>query len=218
VRAILALGALLTPSAVAAQDLSGQQVREVGQRYATCVIRRAPNEARRFLVVPGKRPPVIGDCLNEAARGMGNEMRFPGAMYRYAMAEALIVRDYTAGLPDGVAAATPPAREEPETLDEAKLPKGKRGEEVRQRFVRAQGFHVLDTLTECVARTNPQGSLALLKTGLGNTGETAAFAALKPAIAGCLPPGQTVNFNRTVLRGSLAFNLYRLAYAVRPVA
>lgn len=215
---ILALTALVAPAVAAAQDYSPQQVREVGQRYATCVIRRAPGEARRFLVVPDRRPPVIGDCLNEAAKSMGTEMRFPGAMYRYAMAEALIVRDYATGLPAGIAQAAPPPREEPEPLDEAKLPKGKRAAAIRQRFAQAQGFRVLDTLTECVARANPDAALAVVRSGLGDAAETVAFTTLKPTIGACLPPGQTVNFNRSVLRGSLAYNLYRLAYAARPAA
>jgi len=215
----LAIATAATLSTVAAAaDYSPQEVREVSQRYAACVIKRSPGEARRFVVESERRAPVIGDCLNEAMRGFGAEMRFPPATYRYAMAEALIVRDYAAGVPQGIATAAALTHEGPDPLDETRVPKGKRGVAMRDRHRQAQGFAAMDVFTDCVVRANPQGSLALVKAGLGNPGETAAFTTLKPALAGCLPPGNTINFNRSVLRGSLAYNLYRMSYAVRPVA
>ena len=209
--------ALLT---TAAQDegFTDKQVRAIAAGYATCVIKSSAGRARRFVVGEDAPPPIIGSCLNQAARTSGGAMRFPPAMYRYAMAEALVVRDYPAGVPDGVAAAPEIERPALEPLDEAKLPKDpKRAAEIRERFARSQGFRVLDILTDCVVRREPAASYALVRAPLDTPAETEAFGRLKTAIGQCLPQGETVRMNRAVLRGSLAANLYRLSHAVRPV-
>lgn len=209
--------ALLT---TAAQDdgFTDKQVRAIAAGYATCVIKSSAGRARRFVVGEDAPPPIIGSCLNQAARMSGGEMRFPAAMYRYAMAEALVVRDYPAGVPDGIAEA--PAIERPplDPLDEAKLPKSaKRAAEARERHARGEGFRVLDIVTDCVVRREPAAAYALVRAPLDTPAETAAFGRLKTAIGQCLPQGETVRMNRSVLRGSVAANLYRLSHAVRPV-
>lgn len=47
----------------------------------------------------------------------------------------------------------------------------------------------------------------------GRSAELAAMQSVAPAIATCLPAGQTFGFDRMTLRGSLAVAYYRLASA-----
>ena len=67
---------------------------------------------------------------------------------------------------------------------------------------------------ECVVRTDPSGSHALLMTQVVSPEETAALKAVVPAFSSCVPAQRTLSFDKTVIRGAVALNYYRLAKAL----
>ena len=76
-----------------------------------------------------------------------------------------------------------------------------------------QGFSYLSRYGECVVRADPAGSRALLAAKPETPEEASRFAALRLALATCLPEGHTLEFGKLALRGTIAVNYYRLAKA-----
>jgi hypothetical protein len=68
---------------------------------------------------------------------------------------------------------------------------------------------------ECIVRADTAGAKALLLATPDSADEAARFAALGPSLSRCLPEGTTLRFGKVTLRGSVAINYYRLAYAAR---
>jgi hypothetical protein len=68
---------------------------------------------------------------------------------------------------------------------------------------------------ECTARTNLSGVMALLATEVGSAEERAAFTAVRPSVAGCVPAEVTFQVSRLLIRGYLAEGAYRNALAAR---
>ena len=215
--AIMAAG--LGTAALAADDAKeASRIRTIAARYATCVIARSSTNARRFVLEQG-RPPVDENCLAIANRGEGVQMTFPGQHYRYALAQALLVRDFPNGVPTDIAAAPVAQQDAPPPLDETKLPKNaKKATAIRDSFARHRSFWAMDRLGDCIARTKPVAAYALVQSGIDTPAERTAFEQLKPAIAECLDLDGTVRFAPGTLRGSVALNLYRLAYSVKKPA
>ena len=63
---------------------------------------------------------------------------------------------------------------------------------------------------DCLVRANPQGSLALLRSGRGSADEASAINGLSGNIAACVPAGQLLKLKRTDLRLVVAEPLYHL--------
>ena len=66
---------------------------------------------------------------------------------------------------------------------------------------------------ECVARTDPVGSRLWILTPADSDEETSRIKVIMPAFSRCLEPGSTIKFGREQLRGAVALNYSRLAYA-----
>ena len=214
--ALFALG-LATAAAAAAADSAGEdrRVREIASRYASCIIASSPGRARQYLMERGQAP-IDGGCLVSATRGVGGAMRFPAERYRYALAGALLTRDYPAGIPAEVGNAPALSHEAPAPLDEARLPRNaKRAEAARAACGRRRAVWIMDQLGDCTARSNPAAAYALARSEVGSPAERAAFDALKLAIGGCLNREGTVRFAPGTLRGAIELNLYRLAYSLK---
>ncbi len=67
----------------------------------------------------------------------------------------------------------------------------------------------LRTLGNCVVRTDPAISHAVVMSRAYSKGEAALIGSLKKVIGGCIPEGATVRFSRTMLRGALGEALYK---------
>ena len=65
----------------------------------------------------------------------------------------------------------------------------------------------------CVAKANRAGVASLLSTDAATPEEKAAYAALVPAIGGCLPAGVQLRMHRMLMRGYIAEGAYRAAAA-----
>jgi hypothetical protein len=128
------------------------------------------------------------------------------------LADALVRKDL-ADSPANTFAASPPLPRVALTSDPFRPPPGKRAsarelEELADS--RRQAFFDADmaVIGECVARTAPQYSHALLMTEVGSPEESARFALLLRAFGECMPTGRTADLEA---RGPIALSYYRLA-------
>jgi hypothetical protein len=205
--------------------MSNQETREVFARYTTCVVKaRAKDAAEVVLSTIGNEqiihnyPRVVTpDCLSA-----GQQLAMPGDFLRYGLAEALVRREFSAGLPPDIGRAAPLAHFQIDETDYQPKP-GKKANarqlaEFAKRRQAALAFRALSQYGECVVRADPAGALRLVLSKSRPTEEGLAFAALRQPLSECIPVGQTVAFSRISLRGTIAMNLYRLAKAPRITA
>lgn len=219
---------LASGSAVDAKEFSTAEIREVSKNYADCVVKRRYELARNAVVSNANngeiakdyRKLIIGDCLVKANKGNGARMKFGGDHYRYALAEALIRHDFpepSLTTVEGLAKLThlPTPTSPPDVTGYKKS----KAEKVLAAYQSSKLITSLSQYGECVVRLAPVDSHALLMTDTDTAGEAAAFAKLQPTLGDCLAGDGTVKFGKSVLRGSIAINYYRLAYAAsHPVA
>ena len=230
-RSLLAMTLLMTASFAAAQsDYSTAETRALMHSYARCVVDKRPAKAAEAIlrnadnstILREYRSVVIGECLASLVKRT-TEMRFGGDLYRYALADALVSREF-AGQPvpdlDRVARL---GHREPGAAPAPVAPNGKRlskrkYEAALKEYHEDVAYSFLSKYGECVVRAGPAGSKALLMTTPDSAPEALAFKALQPALARCLAEGQTLAFGKVALRGTIAINYYRLAHAARVLA
>src|SRR3546814_1008467 len=70
---------------------------------------------------------------------------------------------------------------------------------------------IFNEVGACVVTATPGETAALFQTERGSEAEKAAFAALTPTLAGCLPPKIELRISKFELRGYLAEAAYRYA-------
>jgi hypothetical protein len=230
-RSVLVLAPLATvtfaqPSAADPYtEFSPKETRQIAYEYAQCVVGRhfasasaaTLSDIDNNAMISAHRDLIDGECLVNAMHG-GAQMRFPGDLYRYALADALFARELAAA-PVIDPSNTPPLQRRSPPDPPAPLPpnasKGAKAkyQEALKNFDEEQSFRALGEYGECVVRNNAAAAKALLLTHVETAGEAAAFDALRPALAECLPVGKTLAFGKLVLRGTIAVNYYRLAHA-----
>ena len=229
----LLLGAVLAaclPAPAAAQsnsDFSTKETRELTHDYARCVVASRAAKASEVILANLDNSAILRDysslivreCLAREVM-LPVRMRFGGDLYRYALADALVAREFADQPVPDLSAVPRLTHRDPGPAPSATLPNGKRVkkrdyETARHRHAAATAYAWLSRYGECVVRVDAASSLALLVTKPDSPAETAAFAALKPALARCLPEGETLKFGKVALRGSVAINYYRLAHAAR---
>jgi hypothetical protein len=236
-RPLLAAGgaALLAWAAAAGaapedREFSTRETRAVMHAYARCVVARQPHKAAEAILANADEGEIlhhysdliISDCLAIKTADTV-EMRFKGDLYAYALAEALFGREFAAQPVPALDAVPLLAHREPGAEPQTTDSKGKRLPERKYRealenYQRRVVFSFLSKYGECIVRFAPSESKALLLTPPDSDGETAAFGRLQPALSNCMPVGRTIRFGRVALRGGIAINYYRLAYAARPAA
>ena len=218
----LLVTALVAASTAATAKLTDPEARRVMLDFATCAAKQSPNEAESVLLSQVNNEDIIRHhpkIITPSCLKLGGELSMPGDHFRYALAEAMIRREYPAGLPADIARAMPlvhfdvkPENYQPEP---GKKLKPKRLAELEGRRKDAVAFRFLSIYGECVDRKDFAGALHLVLSKVGSDAETRAFAALQAPLSQCLVQGQTLALDRTVLRGTIAMNLYRLAKAPR---
>ena len=217
-------GSRHTQSAYVAQS-DQRVVREIQARYGECVVRNQSAAAREFVLAPqlegeARRKIMfrINDsaCLVDASSHYDSKMRFPGDTMRYALADALVRREFASAAPS-LASAGPIAHAVLNESEYAPKPgkKAKPSElaELASKRQRQVAAIVMSRYGECVVRTSPAASYALLMSQPTTPSEDAAIAALKPAFGNCVEAGQTFALDKATLRGTVAMNYYRLAHA-----
>ena len=199
-------------------DASPAVSRKVMAEFAQCVVRRKHDVAAEVVLDPSQqlgsednKGLFISDCMPSGAR-----MRAKAAQMRYGLAEALVLADVDAAPTDLSQVSPlrhPPFIDRPMPAEVAVDPA--RAAKWQAFGEAAQAYANLAPVGECVVRTDPAGSLALLKTDVESDAEKAAVGAIAPVLPGCVKKGEQLAINRFNLRGTIALNLYRLAKAPR---
>jgi hypothetical protein len=212
---ILALALAL--AAAGPRDLSTEDSRELMRDFSRCMAKRHGKDATAIVNwEPASQLPegfyrlFKSDCLPRGGIS-GLQMRGKLTQYRYALAEALLLRAYGDAMPAGLANAGPLTH--PAIPVGAPIPAKWRGDaaEWQEQVALSQAYAYVSAFGECVARAAPDQAWALLKTEVVSREEQVALAALAPAMSGCISKGQQVELNKFNVRGSIALNFYRLA-------
>ena len=214
------------PKPVPTTEYKAAEVRKVQLHYGECVVKKHPVEARRFVNATKSEGPdfkknlnAVGDgfCLAEVTPGNDqSRMQFPGETLQYTLADALVrseIREPRAGF-DNVASL-----DQPELVEADYRPKP--GAKITDKLLtqlandrtKQATIVYLAEFGECVVRKNPIQAHALLMADPGSPEEGSALQAIYPSLGGCMTAGQTLTFNRSILRGTIAMNYYRLSLA-----
>ena len=216
----------VAPLTASAKDDSKEQakVRKIAFKYATCVVRAHHDKASDAILSTASNGTITGqyrqvidsDCLRNTA-GPGVDMRFPKDTLRYALADALVNADFAAHGDVSFANRLPLAQPEiisPE--DEAKAiaaaRRQRQRDEIKNGVETSNALAWLSRYGECIARQDPVNARYWLLTPPETPEETSRINALRPAFGACLDKG-TVKLTRSVVRGIVAVNYYRLAMA-----
>ena len=219
---------VLAQSPLAAQpqsDLQATETRRMLHSYGACVVKRQEARAAQAIVANITNSELIrrygslidGTCLPQKMGSMV-QVRFQGDQYRYALADALVRKQFAstpAPVLDSVARLQ---HRDPVSAPARVTPKGKRLKEKQyqaalREYEAEQAYSYLSRYGECVVRVNPTAARDLLLTEPGTAQETERFAALRTALGTCLREDQKLSLGKLALRGTIAINYYRLARA-----
>ena len=87
--------------------------------------------------------------------------------------------------------------------------------DVRQKMAKALAPHLF---SECAVRADPSKVHDMLMTEPNSPAELRTFQTLTPVLSQCLAEGEAMTVSRPAMRGFLALNYYRVAYAPRVAA
>ncbi len=205
------------------------QTRLLTREFLVCVIRRRPAEAQAVLLsrldnaeIIERYPKLLeATCMPGRVRGSGLQLILVGDEVRYGLADALIMQEYYTALPTNIGLAAPLVhRELP--VDETQIRKTKefrkKGEAVIEDARRsAKASRILSEFGECAVRSNPPAAHRFLLTEPESADESQAFQAVKSFIGPCLVQWQLLQTDLPKLRGTMAYNFYRLAHST-PIA
>jgi hypothetical protein len=229
------IGALHVGVALAdAQDTSSKAF-DLMRRYARCTVPNYPREALKLVtssvdardfdqllprivikdaiaVLPLCQPPLILPATFK--------ITFAGEPLRFALAEALIERDWRSTGPTDFAdvPALPSQPVQPrEAFDagQAKLSSRTRKAALQAEYDQSVATAWLFRFGECVVRRDGGNAKAWTLSVPNSAAETSFIRALNPSFGACLPDGKALTFNRLLLRGAMAVNYVRLAEANR---
>ena len=176
-----------------------KDTRRVVQKFANCLAKRSMSGVAQFLdekmdrLSPALRSRA-SDCLGESIDSDESALKGQTDTYRYALAEAYVVRKYgDAGVADlSYIAPLEHPGEGPES-----------------------NRHGLGMLSECIIRKSPGESWNLLRTDAASVEEKTAFAALSPAMQSCVRRGTTMKMPAFFVRGAIAQTYYMISLAPR---
>jgi hypothetical protein len=206
--------------------IAGQasEARGVFVDFTRCAAKQSPKEAAEVVLSHDAAPDMLKAhpglltpyCLNLAE---GN-LKIPGGDFvRYGLAEALIRREYSNGLPADIRLAAPlkhpPINESDYQAKPGKQLSAKEIANLQDQRIRDVGARLLSIYGECVARADPAASLRLVLAKSDSGDEAQDFAAMSSILSSCRSKAQTLTFSKAALRGTIAMNLYRLAKAPR---
>jgi len=186
------------------------RARQVTDDFAKCLVVSRQRAVDRLLTIPAVGTAQgdwakgfdIDSCLAPAGYGVV-KLRMPFPVLRGAVFRALYVRDRR-GQPLGNLSATggspPPLPDW--SADIASVANVDPAE--------TQSYIGLRNFAACVVLAKPLEVHDLLLAKTGFAPENAALALVTPAIAGCLPTGETLRINKQVMIGLLAETAYRL--------
>lgn len=133
------------------------------------------------------------DCLGSSFDRDEAMLKGDILSYRYALAEALVIRKFGENGIGDLSAIAP--------LDAAGAAPGQNAG--------------LNALGECIIRRDPAATWALLRTDAASAEEKALFQRLAPAMQACVPQGSTLKMQAFFMRGAIAETYYLLSKAPR---
>lgn len=142
------------------------------------------------------------------------------AVVQYIVAEALVKTDLATFDPATIRSAGPLQPLQASQDDFVQMYKaahhgGLDQHQIDELLATAQNNIALLGFGECVVRAKPQEAKQLLDTKLNSKEEGVALVDLVPTFSSCLDAGHQFVTDRQILRGVIAVNYYRLAYAPR---
>jgi hypothetical protein len=141
---------------------------------------------------------------------------------RYALADALVRREFAAGsvpsLKDAAALHHPEYDEAEHAPRQGKKLRPTELKEMEDHRAQHMAATFLGKFGECVVRADTARSYSLLMSKATSSEEKAAFNSLMSNFSSCFPAGQKLAFGRSTLRGTIALNFYRMAHGPRVVA
>ncbi len=214
---------LLFLAAAAPVPVTTSQSREVMRDFAECMVRSYNRDARTLVAIddtailtPAQTQLFRSECLRRTGASM---LKGSHSLYRFALAEALLHRDYRKAPPPNPALAAP--IDHPIFAANAAQPATYKptGATAWPDFRdRARAYSVVSAFGDCVVRAGPAKAWALLQTKVSSPAEKAALAGLAPEMGSCVPAGAKIELSPNNIRGSIALNYYRLSLAPRAAA
>ena len=203
--------------------------RAAAEFYSCVANKRAVDAAAFLLAAPGssdKRasPRVLFEsgCFKPGPDLDLSSLRYNLDLARYGLAEVLVSREFRTSIPAGLA-AVPALAQSNEEFDEVAFKRSARYQKfgpksLTQARAEVASYQFLSRFGECVVRRNPQAARRLILAEPASSEEALAMAGVRPQLGTCIIEGQKLGMNLKMLRGSLAYNFYRLARAAVPAA
>ena len=223
---LLLLGAALSAQPLLAQplsDLQATETRRLLHAYGACVVKRQEARAAQAIVANITNSELIrrygslidGTCL-PPRKGSPVQVRFQGDQYRYALADALVRKQFASTPAPVLESVARLQHRDPGAAPARVNAKGKRLKEKQylaalRDYEAEQAYSYLSRYGECVVRVNPAAARDLLLSEPGTPQENQRFAALRIPFGTCLPEDQKLSLGKLALRGTIAINYYRLA-------
>jgi len=190
----MSLLALLTLAAAAAPGNATADQVATARKFAACIARSAPGEARAFLMVDSQNP-AFGAGLAAAVNGSGQKCQ----------KKAGDLSVGTAQFGGMIAEALLHARFQPTiSLDDLKL-----DTQPQLPSFSSPG----DILGLCVATKAPAAVAQLLGSEPGSAAETRQLEAIRPAVNSCLKAGTTIRGNPAAVRSMVSLAAWRVVFA-----
>ncbi len=215
--------AIATPAAAKGDD----DARRAMADFAQCAVNRQHDAIATAIVedwdnrmLSDARPAIfVGGCVRSPAQRARLQMGGPAV--KAALAEYLVSRDVRTPPTRTFGDVAPLAYRLPTPLIAIDAQTGKalndEAIDAQRKAIAEKAWLVsLERFGECVVRADPAGAHALLvDSPVASDAETAAIKALAPVIPKCVASGETVKFNRAMVRGTIAIAYYRLAMAAK---
>jgi hypothetical protein len=218
--------ALVAGQAKEKSDASYAETRAMVHQYGTCLLKTQQKRASAAILanldnaeLMKRYPQLIDGACMPTAIGQVVRVSFAGDQFRYALADALIRKEFSGQTAPDLEVVgrldhrvpTPPSR-----LNAKGKPLSDRAyQRALDAYLRMEAFSYLSRYGECVVRVDPASAHSLLVTLPESAEEEAQFAAMSKALSTCVQEGSTLKFNKMSLRGTVAVNYYRLAVAAR---
>jgi hypothetical protein len=197
---------------MAAAEAATRQVRTEFKKFTECVVAKNAGEARTYVIedlspqeTTRLRNKMLDGACWRAATGSEPPITTTGLKLQGMLAEALMAADRDRAPLQDVANIAPLKHDPRSAADRQKA------DPEAVKF--SDAMVKLFSAGECVARANPNGSLALLKTDLASPQEIEALTALRPAFDACPKWDSSYAASPTELRAAIASAYYRLAHA-----
>lgn len=201
--------------------------------YATCTVRNYHNRSRDLILADidnaamerkfgdlytSKPLAFVSGCRELFLRDRQGIAIDPD-LFRYALAAVLVKRDFANDPSAGFSNVAPLSHRAPESEAQYQAKLGATGSEKRRAQIKFEHDKDLTQawlaqFGECVARKNPVSAKDWIVSSPESAAENAAIKQMSPEFSACLAEGEALTFPKTILRGTVAINYYRLAMAM----